>query len=197
MRLEQEGLIRIGQWSENYFIREKELILAQTPSGPNLSGQTLRVLTAFNNPYTMRKNSTKELFGNDRYEGYVIDLVHELSKILHFNYEIIVHPNSQYGKCKPLTGCDGMLGQIIGGDVDMAIVDLTITAERQSFVDFTLPFMNTGIGVLFFKITKEKISLFSFMNPFSLSVWMCLVLLTSLSALALHVMGRISPYGKF
>ena len=198
MRLEQEGLVKIGQWSGNYFIREKELTMPEVSSGPLLSGQTLRVLTAFNKPYAMLKNSSRELFGNDRYEGYVIDLIQELSKTLNFKYEIIIFPSLQYGTCGPEQefGCNGMLGNVTRGDVDMAVVDLTITAERQGSVDFSLPFMNTGIGVLYFKITKEKISLFSFMNPFSLSVWICLVLLTSLAALSLHVMGRISPYGN-
>ena len=37
-----------------------------------------------------------------------------------------------------------MLGKVTSGEVDMAVVDLTITAERQSAVDFSLPFMNTG-----------------------------------------------------
>ena len=194
MRLEQQGLVRIGQWSENYFIREKPLTLGNVQAGPLLSGQTLRVITAFNKPYTMLKNSSKELFGNDRYEGYVVDLISELSKVLQFDYELIIYPTKQYGSCKSVSGCDGMLGTITRGETDLAIVDLTITAERQSAVDFSLPFMTTGIGVLYFKITKEKISLFSFMNPFSLYVWLCLILLTSLAALCLHIMGRISPY---
>lgn len=136
MRLEQQGLVKIGQWSENYFIREKPLLLENIQSGPLLSGRTLRVITAFNKPYTMLKNSSKELFGNDRYEGYVVDLISELSKVLKFEYELIIYPTKQYGSCKSGTGCDGMLGTVTSGENDIAVVDLTITAERQSAVDF-------------------------------------------------------------
>lgn len=30
-------------------------------------------------------------------------------------------------------------------DADLAITDLTITSERESAVDFTMPFMNLGV----------------------------------------------------
>ncbi len=33
---------------------------------------------------------------------------------------------------------------------DLAIADLTITYEREQAVDFTMPFMNLGIAILFF-----------------------------------------------
>lgn len=194
MRLEQNSLVRIGRWSEDYLIKEKPLVLDQVPTGQALSGKTLRVLTAKKDPYTMLKQSVKDLVGNERYEGYVIDLVTELSKILNFEFELLIHPNNKYGSCTPNAGCDGMLGRVTSGEVDMALVDLTITAERQSAVDFSLPFMNTGIGVLYWKITQQKITLFSFMDPFSLYVWLVLVLLTSMTALAMHMMGRLSPY---
>ena len=144
MRLEQNALVKIGYWSENYFIKEKPLMLEQMPSGPLLSGKKLKVLVAKKDPYTMLKQSKDELIGNDRYEGYVIDLITELSKILKFEFEILIHPDTNYGSCTPDGGCGGMLGRVTSGEVDMATVDLTITAERQSAVDFSLPFMNTG-----------------------------------------------------
>ena len=96
MRLEQNALVKIGRWSENYLIKEKPLALDQVPTGPALSGKTLRVLTAKNKPYAMLKMSKDELIGNDRYEGYVIDLITELSKILNFEFELLIHPNTQY-----------------------------------------------------------------------------------------------------
>lgn len=130
MRLEQDGLLKIGQWSENYFIKEKPLQIDQLPTGPALSGQTLKVLSVFNKPYLMLKSSSKEQFGNERYEGYVVDLITELSKVLNFDFELIVLESStSYGSCSPESGCDGMLGNITRAEVDLAVVDLTITGK--------------------------------------------------------------------
>lgn len=50
---------------------------------------------------------------------------------------------------------------------DMAIADLTITSVREMVVDFSTPFMNTGISIMIKKPEKQKPSVFSFMEPLS------------------------------
>lgn len=55
-------------------------------------------------------------------------------------------------------------------DKHFAITDLTITAERESAVDFTTPFMNLGIGILFRKPKPPEPKVFAFMLPFSTGV---------------------------
>ncbi|KAG1653682.1 Glutamate receptor ionotropic, kainate 3 [Nymphon striatum] len=50
---------------------------------------------------------------------------------------------------------------------DLAMGDLTITYEREQAVDFTMPFMNLGIGILFSKPSESVPSLFSFLSPLS------------------------------
>ena len=54
---------------------------------------------------------------------------------------------------------------------DLAIADLTITYEREQGVDFTTPFMNLGVSILFKKPMKKPPNLFSFLSPLSLDVW--------------------------
>ncbi|GFW48774.1 glutamate receptor ionotropic, kainate 1 [Trichonephila clavipes] len=54
----------------------------------------------------------------------------------------------------------------------MAIADLTITYVREEAVDFTMPFMNLGISILFKKPTKKVPKLFSFLSPLSVEVWL-------------------------
>ena len=41
-------------------------------------------------PYTMLKETSQKLVGNDRYEGFCIDLIDEISKHLGFNYTFSV-----------------------------------------------------------------------------------------------------------
>lgn len=45
----------------------------------------------------MLKDSPVELVGNDRYEGFGIDIIEELAKMLGFKYNFILH-GSTYGE---------------------------------------------------------------------------------------------------
>ncbi|XP_070394605.1 glutamate receptor ionotropic, kainate 2-like isoform X2 [Dermacentor albipictus] len=77
---------------------------------------------------------------------------------------------------------------------DAAIVDLTITYERESVVDFTIPFMSTGISILFRKAEKSEPSLFSFLHPFSIDVWLYMLTAYLGVSLLIFIMGRFTPY---
>lgn len=54
----------------------------------------------------------------------------------------------------------------------MAICDLGITSDRLTVVDFSTPFMTTGIGMLFKEREPDEPNKFSFLEPLSLEVWL-------------------------
>lgn len=64
-----------------------------------------------------------------------------------------------------------MIKELLDQRADVAIADLTITYNREQVVDFTMPFMNLGISVLYRKPIKQPPNLFSFLSPLSLDVW--------------------------
>lgn len=68
-------------------------------------------------PYASRVNFSKSLEGNDRYEGFVIDIIKELSNMINFNYTFHVEDSGNNGNCvkEPVIGCrcTGMLEKII------------------------------------------------------------------------------------
>lgn len=49
---------------------------------------------------------------------------------------------------------------------------MTITYERKTAVDFTMPFMSLGVGILYTKPPKKETNLFSFLDPFTVDVWL-------------------------
>jgi ionotropic kainate glutamate receptor 2 len=57
----------------------------------------------------------------------------------------------------------------------MAVADLSISKQRQTAVDFTMPFMNLGVTILFTTPKVKPPSLFSFMSPFALEVWIYVI----------------------
>lgn len=74
----------------------------------------------------------------------------------------------------------------------MAIGDLTITFSRESVVDFTMPFMSTGIGMLYRK-PERKTQLFFFLCPMTIDVWLCMLAAYLATGTMLHLVARISP----
>lgn len=142
----------------------------------------------------MLKETLMPLRGNDRFEGFGIELIDKLSQRLGFNYTFKLQEDGAYGSPNKETGeWDGMIRELMDDRADLAITDLTITAERESAVDFTMPFMNLGISILFESPKKEDPELFSFMQPFSGGVWGCLFACFFLVTISLFVMGRLSP----
>ena len=141
----------------------------------------------------MSRINSYALKGNAQFEGYAIDLIDELSMLLNFKYEVRIAEEGS-GKELPDGSWNGMLGMIMRGEADIAIADLTITSSREQVVDFSLPFMTTGVGILFTKATKAEATLFGFLSPFTGLVWTCLLGATCLISVALFLVGRLSPY---
>lgn len=93
----------------------------------------------------MRKDSSEKLTGNAQFEGYSVDLIYEISRVLGFNYTFRLVPDGRYGSYNPQTKeWDGMMKELLEQKADLAIGDLTITYDREQVVDFTTPFMPLG-----------------------------------------------------
>nr|AVH87300.1 ionotropic receptor 12 [Holotrichia parallela]AVH87311.1 ionotropic receptor 23 [Holotrichia parallela] len=86
-----------------------------------------------------------------------------------------------------------MIGDVINGVADLAITDLTITSEREEAVDFTSPFMNLGISILYQKPQKAPPNFFSFAEPFAVEVWLWLAGAYFIVSISLFIMGRLCP----
>ena len=71
---------------------------------------------------------------------------------------------------------------------------MTITYNRESVIDFTKPFMNLGIGILFKIPTHMPIRLFSFMSPLAVEIWLFVLAAYILVSLTLFIIARFSPY---
>lgn len=65
--------------------------------------------------FTMLKREIESLKGDDQLEGFAIDLIRELSKVLGFNYTYIVEEDAEYGKKLPDGTWDGMIGKLMRG----------------------------------------------------------------------------------
>ncbi|XP_011872466.1 PREDICTED: glutamate receptor ionotropic, kainate 2-like [Vollenhovia emeryi] len=192
----KEGLKKIGTWNSTKginFTRSYGDVYTQIVE--SLQNKTFIVTTILSAPYCMRKDSSEKLTGNAQFEGYSIDLIYEISRLLGFNYTFRLVPDGRYGSYNTQTKeWDGMMKELLEQKADLAIGDLTITYDRAQVVDFTTPFMPLGISILYRKPIKQPPNLFSFLSPLSLDVWIYMATAYLGVSVLLFILARFSPY---
>ncbi|XP_054744748.1 glutamate receptor ionotropic, kainate 1 [Anastrepha obliqua] len=153
------------------------------------------VATRIGEPYFMWRPEPEGTHyeGNERFEGYAVDLIYSLALECKFDFVFEPVPDNNYGSHNPETDeWNGIIRALIDNSAQMGICDLTITQARRSVVDFTVPFMQLGVSILFYKEQPPPEALFGFLEPYSPEVWINLPIVIILSALVLVVLGRIS-----
>ncbi|XP_061659858.1 glutamate receptor ionotropic, kainate 1-like isoform X1 [Syngnathoides biaculeatus] len=187
--------IKIASWNS---LKGMNLIEKSTTNNNNvtdsLANRTLIVTTILENPYVMYKKSDKELFGNDLFEGYCLDLLKELSNILGFTYEVRLVADGKYGAQNDKGEWNGMVRELIDHVADLAVAPLTITYVREKVIDFSKPFMTLGISILYRKPNGTNPGVFSFLNPLSPDIWMYVLLACTGVSCVLFVIARFTPY---
>ncbi|XP_049467572.1 glutamate receptor ionotropic, kainate 4 [Panthera uncia] len=142
----------------------------------------------------MLKGNHQEMEGNDRYEGFCVDMLKELAEILRFNYKIRLVGDGVYGVPEANGTWTGMVGELIARKADLAVAGLTITAEREKVIDFSKPFMTLGISILYRVHMGRKPGYFSFLDPFSPGVWLFMLLAYLAVSCVLFLVARLTPY---
>ncbi len=66
-------------------------------------------------PFVMLKSDHKKRRGNDRFEGFLIDLIYEIAQLLQFQYELYESPDGNYGAEVAEGEWNGMIREIIVG----------------------------------------------------------------------------------
>ena len=67
-----------------------------------------------------------------------------------FQFKLYTVPDNLYGFYNHETGqWNGIVRQLTDRRADLAVASMTINYAREKVIDFTKPFMNLGISVLF------------------------------------------------
>ncbi|KAI3379579.1 hypothetical protein SNEBB_007415 [Seison nebaliae] len=156
-----------------------------------LQGRHLKVITMLEEPYLSRTNSTDS---KHLYEGYCVDLLNALSEELGFEWEISTTKDNHYGVDLGNGEWTGIVGELLAKRADLAVAAFTITYERSKVIDFTKPFLNTGITILYKKPKKPQPRLFFFLEPLSLEVWLYMIVGYITVSIVLFVLARFSPH---
>ncbi|KAI4504870.1 hypothetical protein M0802_000420 [Mischocyttarus mexicanus] len=191
LKLKKEDLVKVGEWKPGSGVNITDVGAFYETTATNI---TLVVMTREERPYVMVKED-KNLTGNARFEGFCIDLLKWIAGQVGFQYAIRLVPDHMYGVYNPETKeWNGIVRELMEKRADLAVASMTINYARESVIDFTKPFMNLGIGILFKVPSSQPTRLFSFMNPLAVEIWLYVLAAYMLVSFTLFVMARFSPY---
>ncbi|NXS80733.1 NMDE3 protein, partial [Erpornis zantholeuca] len=127
-------------------------------------------------------------------KGFCIDILKRLARALGFTYDLYLVTNGKHGK--KIDGVwNGMVGEVFYRRADMAIGSLTINEERSEIIDFSVPFVETGISVMVSR-SNGTVPPSAFLEPYSPAVWvMMFVMCLTVVAVTVFIFEYFSPVG--
>ncbi|XP_039991445.1 glutamate receptor ionotropic, NMDA 2C-like [Xiphias gladius] len=151
-------------------------------------------------PCRRQANHTESIIGHSESytklccKGFCIDILKKLSRTIKFSYDLYLVTNGKHGKL--VRGIwNGMIGEVVYRRADMAIGSLTINEERSEIIDFSVPFVETGISVMVAR-SNGTVSPSAFLEPYSPAVWvMMFVMCLTVVAVTVFVFEYFSPVG--
>ncbi|XP_075217620.1 glutamate receptor ionotropic, kainate 2-like isoform X3 [Lycorma delicatula] len=191
LKLKQHSLVKVGEWTPTGGVNISDKAAFFDSGSMNV---TLVVITILEIPYVMMHYG-KNYTGNSRFYGFCVDLLERVSKEVGFDYILDLVPDRKYGAQDPGTGeWNGMVFQLMKHKADLAVGSMTINYARESVIDFTKPFMNLGISILFKVPTDKESRFFTFLDPLALEIWLLALVAFITVCLCLYAISRFSPY---
>ncbi|XP_060678926.1 glutamate receptor ionotropic, NMDA 2D-like, partial [Hemiscyllium ocellatum] len=127
-------------------------------------------------------------------KGFCIDILKKLASTIGFSYDLYLVTNGKHGK-KVQGVWNGLIGEVVYKRADIAIGSLTINEERSEIVDFSVPFVETGISVMVAR-SNGTVSPSAFLEPYSPAVWlMMFVMCLTVVGVTVFIFEFFSPVG--
>ena len=138
----------------------------------------------------------KDKDGRPKLQGYCIEMIEEMANRMKFDYEIILPTDNSedYGGKQADGSWSGVIGDLVKGEIDIAVAGMTMTSEREEVVDFVAPYFDqSGISIIIREPVRPR-SLFKFMEVLRVEVWLAILAALVVTALMLWFLDRFSPY---
>jgi len=217
VELKNEGLRKMGFWNPTHEAQFYTQVNKRDITSRDIIKKKLIISTILKAPFCMPKE-IDEIWGMPKeideiwvngtcngsflecYEGYSVNLVKELSKAAKFYFTFKLVSDGQYGQYdEKKQQWSGLIGELASQKADLVIADMVITSEREKVIDFTTPFMNTGITILYQKQLAGREwynsrNIFTFLTtPFGLDLWLCILAAYFIVSLVFFIIARFNP----
>lgn len=119
MEIDNTGFLDQATWDP---VNAMQLLTSEDQSdkrvGEKLQNKTFIITSRIGAPFLslVEEKEGETLEGNARYEGYSMDLIDAIAKLLHFKYEFRLAPDGKYGSFNKITQeWDGLVKQLLDG----------------------------------------------------------------------------------
>ncbi|CAI2356710.1 unnamed protein product [Caenorhabditis sp. 36 PRJEB53466] len=113
---------------------------------------------------------------------------------VNFTYTIYEVEDGSFGTMDDNGNWNGLIGALVSGSADIALAPLSVMAERENDVDFTVPYYDLVGTTILMKKADVEYSLFKFMKVLEWPVWLCIVGAYLFTSILLWIFDRFSPY---
>ncbi|KAI8761788.1 glutamate receptor subunit protein GluR4, partial [Biomphalaria glabrata] len=190
-----KGISILGTWHsrDGFNVYGEEQVLDK--ANRTIDNRTRIVTSIDEEPYLMAALEVTDgipLIGRFRFIGYCSDLAEMVSRNVGYEYHIRFVKDGEYGRKQKDGTWNGVIGELIKHDADIAIAPLTITSDREKVLDFTKPFMSLGISLMIKKPVETDPHVFSFMRPLSQEIWLCTIFAFIGVSVVLFLVSRFS-----
>lgn len=102
-------------------------------------------------------------------------MIDKIAAILKFDYEIVAVGDGKFGNMDENGKWNGVVRELIEKRADVGLGSMSVMAERENVIDFTVPYYDlVGITILM-KLPKTPTSLFKFLTVLENEVWICIL----------------------
>ncbi|KAI4493411.1 hypothetical protein M0804_001587 [Polistes exclamans] len=152
----------------------------------NLFGTVLRIGTVKDSSFIGTKNNKlTKLLGV---------IVMELSKTINFTVDVL-EPVDAYGSWdKENETWNGVIGQLVSGEIDLGVAEFTVTTNRMEAVDFTLPFLLSRNRLYMKENPGSVINWSAYFKTFSPGIWAIIILMITTTPILLTIIKTKSFY---
>ncbi|XP_068084209.1 ionotropic receptor 25a [Anabrus simplex] len=180
----------VGSWSAGF---DMEIQVKNETVLKNFAAVTVyTVVTLEQKPFVYRDGYDEK--GNEKFKGYCIDLLEEIRNLTQFNYVIYHVKDNKSGNMDEEGNWNGMIKDLMDKKAHIALGALSVMAERENVIDFTVPYYDlVGISILMLK-PKAPTSLFKFLTVLENEVWLCILAAYFFTSFLMWVFDRWSPY---
>lgn len=165
----------------------------QPPRGiPNsLNGRHMKIGAVHGPPFALNPTGCKE---NECWSGICPTIIKDISSNLNFTYEFVKPSDNKYGHYNETTKVwSGMVNDLLENRIDVIAMDLSVSSLRREYIDFTIPFLETGVSAIIKGESKTNTKFF-FLSPFGFSTWAAILISFALISLFQTFVGKLSPY---
>lgn len=109
------------------------------------------------------------------YKGYCIDLINAVAQLVKFDYELHEVEDGKFGNMDEKGEWNGIVRKLIDKQADIGLGSMSVMAERETVIDFTVPYYDlVGVAIMM-QLPSTPSSLFKFLTVLETNVWLCIL----------------------